>query len=63
VAAVRITDVYVRANWKTGVVPISVPLHNKLSKPSWTRLHFVVTDASVPQIVLNRFHKRCPRSG
>jgi hypothetical protein len=50
--AVRITDVFLRPNWKTGVVPISVTVQNELSKPSRARAHFVVTTTSMPQIVL-----------
>jgi Glycosyl hydrolases family 2, TIM barrel domain/Glycosyl hydrolases family 2, sugar binding domain/Glycosyl hydrolases family 2 len=50
--AVRITDVFLRPDWRTGRVPISVTVQNALSKPSRGRVHFVVTTTSAPQIVL-----------
>ncbi len=51
--AVRITDVFVRPDWKTGAVPISVTLQNTLAKAGRARLHFIVTSTSAPQIVLS----------
>jgi len=50
--AVRITDVFLRPDWKTGKVLISVTVQNALSKPGRAGVHFVVTTTSVPQIVL-----------
>lgn len=53
--AVRITDVFLRPDWKTGAVPISVTVQNSLTKAGPARVHFVVTSTSVPQIVLSDF--------
>ncbi len=51
--AVRITDVFVRPDWKTGAVPISITLQNTLAKAGRTGLHFIVTSTSAPQVVLS----------
>src|SRR6185295_18449878 len=50
--AVRITDVFLRPDWKTGKVLISVTVQHALSKPGRAGVQFVVTTTSVPQIVL-----------
>jgi Glycosyl hydrolases family 2, sugar binding domain/Glycosyl hydrolases family 2, TIM barrel domain/Glycosyl hydrolases family 2 len=50
--AVRIIDVFLRPDWKTGAVPISVTLQNTSAKAGRARLHFAVTSTSAPQIVL-----------
>ena len=52
VPAVRITDTFLRPDWKTGTVPVKVTLQNASSKPRLGRLHFVVAGASIPQAVL-----------
>lgn len=50
--AIRITDVFVRPDWKTGAVPISVTLQNTLSRSGRARVHFAVTGTSLAQTVL-----------
>jgi hypothetical protein len=50
--AAWITDVFLRPDWKTGVVPVSVTIQTALSEPNRARLHFVVTTTSLPQVVL-----------
>ena len=50
--AVHITDVFVRPDWKTGAVPITVTIQSTLTQNIHARLHFVVNGASAPQIVL-----------
>jgi len=50
--ALRITDVFLRPDWKTGVVSLAVTVQNTLAKASRARVHFVVTGTSAPQSVL-----------
>ncbi len=50
--ALRITDIHLRPDWKTGKVPITVTLNSALSKAGRARVHFAVTGASIPQAVL-----------
>ena len=47
--AIRITDVYVRPNWKTGMVQISVTLLNASNKSHQARLRFAVAGADIGQ--------------
>ncbi len=50
--AIYITDVYVRPDWKTGKVPISVSVQNTLNTSSELRLTFDVTGSSIAQALL-----------
>jgi len=47
--AIRITDAYVRPDWKTGMVQIRVAVLNASDKPHHARLRFAVAGASVGQ--------------
>jgi hypothetical protein len=53
--AIRITDIDLRPDWQTGVVPVNVTLHSGLGKNSKARLHFLVTAASIREAVLTDF--------
>ncbi|HEX4487846.1 MAG TPA: glycoside hydrolase family 2 TIM barrel-domain containing protein [Terriglobales bacterium] len=50
--AVHITDIFVRPNWKTGKVPITLTLQNTLKKTGSLQLHFEVSGGTIPQSLL-----------
>jgi hypothetical protein len=50
--AIRITDVFVRPDWKTGKVQIRTTVVSTSAKGQRARLHFTVTGANVSQALL-----------